>query len=670
MPPATPSAPAVPPGSGTPTEAATGAPLVSVVVPVHDTLPYLAECFDSVAAQTLDPRLVEVIAVDDGSTDGSARWLDAWAADRPNATVLHAPASGGAGRPRNLGIERARGRYLFFLDSDDRLGERALERLVAMAEEHDSDVVYGRIVGTGGRPAPVDLRTTSPTVDLFHSPVYWTLAAYKLWRRTLVDAYGLRFTEGLLVNEDLPFAVHGLLHAARISVVADHDCYYLRGRADGGNATRQDLDWPAQFDFVAGVMELVARHVPAGPDRDALMRRHFHGEVLSAFGPHYLARDATDRLAMAEAARPLLDRWLTEPILDALPPGLRLRAHHLRRGDPTALTAVVAADTGPDGPREVPAEVSGGRAHALYPGFRAGPDAPPEALYDLTRRVSLRQELSDHHWDGAVLRLAGRARLTGLGPEVPLRTSLLLRRQGYTCRIPAETDTEGHWTCAVDLAAADDGRPLPEGQWTVRVAVAAGDPDGGELYREAWLPRPAGDRYDGPPEPRLVDRGPAGITAAAVFHSAAHGHVNLDIGATRFPLGRDAHGTLLRGPRGRITVEVLATLPGCSPDAELRLVLDSPGRTALPAPGRGTSDQEGRALVRCPVRGLPAGTWEVRLRVAAGGFVRELPVAGPDGGPLRVTVRPPAVRRSAALLRRGLRALRGLRTDRTAPSPA
>lgn len=511
---------------------------VSVVVPVHNTLRYLPRCFASVLAQTLGQDRIEVIAVDDGSTDGSGAWLDAWATSHPNVSVIHQNASGGAGRPRNLGIEVAVGRYLFFLDSDDRLGDEALQRLVAMADENGSDIVYGRIVGVNGRSAPVDLRTTCADVSIFDSPVYWTLAAYKLWRRTLIDAYGLRFAEGRLVNEDLPFAVEGLMRASKVSVVADHDCYYLEGRQDGSNAMSQDLDWPEQLRFVSDVLDLVAAHVPAGPDRDKLMRRHFQGEVLAPFGPHYLTRDEAGRAAMAEAAVPLVERWLTEGILTRMPPGLRLRAHLLRTGDLAALTAVIAAEAAPEGVSTI---VVDGRAYADYPGFRSSATGLPDSLFDLTAKVVLHQEVTDYHWDGPVLRLTGRAVLGGVAGLPGQRAGILLRQQDSTYRIPAQIAEDGGYECAIDIGRVADGHPLPAGIWTMRVVV---DADG--LRKEAWLPRPT---REGPaavdrcalPVGRGRGRGP-GTTTAAVFQSEKYGHLNLDVGVDGEPMGASAAG--------------------------------------------------------------------------------------------------------------------------------
>ncbi|MEU7259022.1 glycosyltransferase family A protein [Streptomyces rimosus] len=326
-------------------------PAVSVVVPVHNTRRYLERSLGSVFAQSLGPDAVEVIAVDDGSDDGSGAWLDEAARTHPNLTVVHQPPSGGPGRPRNVGMDRARGRYLFFLDSDDHLGTEALERLTALADTYGSDIVYGRIVGAGGRGAPVDLHTTSPRVTPFDSPVYWTLAAYKLFRRAYVQGRGLRFVEGRLRAEDLPFGIRALLGAGTVSVLGDYDCYYLQGRDDDSNASRQDLDWVEHLGYIGTVLEEVADLVPPGPDRDTLMVRHFHGEILAQFAEPYLARDAEGRRAMAKAARPLVDAYLTDRVLAALPPRLRLRTQCLQRGAVDELTEVVRADIegGPTG---------------------------------------------------------------------------------------------------------------------------------------------------------------------------------------------------------------------------------------------------------------------------------------------------------------------------------
>ncbi|MEU9114203.1 glycosyltransferase [Streptomyces sp. NPDC048483] len=628
----------------------TSRPSVSVIVPVHNTRRYLDRSLGSVFAQTLRQDRIEVIAVDDGSTDGSGAWLTDAARTHPNLTVVHRPASGGAGRPRNIGLARARGDYVFFLDSDDRLGPEALARLTRMAETCHSDIVYGRTVGADGRTAPVDLRTTSPRVSLFDSPVYWTLAAYKLFRRSFLDRHRLRFVEGRLLAEDLPFGITALLRARTVSVLADYDCYYLHGRDDDSNASRQDTDWPDYLAYIATVLaDLVAAEVPPGPDRDKLMVRHFHGEILMPFAAPYLARTPAGRRAMANAARPLVARYLTDRVLAALPPRLRLRAHCLRAGLDDQLTAIVRADTQrrPGPPHELPETRPGpphvdpdGRVYAAYPYFRDRARPLPDACYDLTGRVVLRQRLTDCYWNNGTLHLHGTAELPGLTAHF---IDLVLRHRGAEHRLPAR-HVNGRWHAVLDPATAADGAAPTDGVWGLKIAVTAYGATGPAVRRAAWLcpEGPAGFA------PRLVDRGPAGPAVAALFLSRPHGHLHLDLDGrgVRRPLGADLRGELTSHPTGRTTLTTRVTLPGCPLGAELQLILfDAKHAVAL----RTTAERApgDRFTVRARLRGAPEGTWRVALRLTAGALRCRLPVRSADGqGPLilRAGVSTPAVR--------------------------
>ncbi|ARF55565.1 glycosyltransferase family 2 protein [Streptomyces gilvosporeus] len=606
------------------------APTVTVVVPVHNTRRYLGRSLGSVFAQTLAQDRIEVIAVDDGSTDGSGAWLAEAARSHPNLTVVSGPPSGGAGRPRNIGLARATGDYVFFLDSDDRLGPEALARLTRMAHTCRSDIVYGRIVGADGRAAPVDLRLTSPRVSLFDSPVYWSLAAYKLFRRSFLDRHRLRFAEGRLLAEDLPFGIAALLRAEVVSVLADYDCYYLHGRDDDSNATRQDTDWPDYLAYIATVLAQVAAAVPPGPDRDKLMTRHFHGEILMPFAAPYLARDRAGRRAMADAARPLVARYLTDRIMAALPPGLRLRAHCLRAGLDDELTAVVRADTQhTPGPPHVDPD---GRVYAAYPHFRDPAHPLPDACYDLSTRLALRQRLTGYHWRDGLLHLHGTAELPGLAAH---RVDLVLRGRGGEHRLPARHQG-GIWHATLDPATALDGAPLTDGIWGLKIALTAhgaAGASGSALRRAAWLCPETED--PAALAPRLLARGPAAPAVAALFLSHPHGHLHLDLdtrGARR-PLGTDLHGKATR-----TTLTAYLTLPGCPQDAELQLILcDERGVIALPTKVQRRSHD--RFILRARLRGGPPGHRRAAVRLTAGTLRLRLPVgAGEGGGALTVTL--------------------------------
>lgn len=116
------------------------APLLSVVIPVCNVEKYLAECLDSALGQTLDD--MELVCVDDGSTDSSALILDAYAQKDSRVRVLH-KANAGFGHTMNCGLRMARGKYVAFLESDDFIVRDAYAELVARAEECGADIVKG-----------------------------------------------------------------------------------------------------------------------------------------------------------------------------------------------------------------------------------------------------------------------------------------------------------------------------------------------------------------------------------------------------------------------------------------------------------------------------------------------------------------------------------------------
>src|SRR5438309_9672857 len=99
---------------------------VSVILPVYNCADLLPECLRSLETQDLPHDELEVIAIDDGSTDGSGGLLDQFSAGHATRHVVHQPNSGWPGGPRNRGLERATGEYVFFLGGDDWLEPGAM----------------------------------------------------------------------------------------------------------------------------------------------------------------------------------------------------------------------------------------------------------------------------------------------------------------------------------------------------------------------------------------------------------------------------------------------------------------------------------------------------------------------------------------------------------------
>ena len=195
------------------------APMVSVVMPVYNSGKYLRECLDSLISQTFTD--FEVICADDGSTDDSPAILREYAEKDQRFTILsqdHAYA----GAARNLGMSHARGKYLIFLDSDDRFLPRMLELTVKKAEEAGADICVFPAEGFNSRsgrvyplptsccPGPLQQGVFSRADDPKHifsftHPGPWN----KLFRKDFILKNGLQFQNTRSVN-DLAFILTAL----------------------------------------------------------------------------------------------------------------------------------------------------------------------------------------------------------------------------------------------------------------------------------------------------------------------------------------------------------------------------------------------------------------------------------------------------------------------------
>jgi CDP-glycerol glycerophosphotransferase len=219
--------------------------LISVVVPVHGVQGYLRQCLDSILDQSFTD--LEVIAVDDKSPDGSGRILAEYARRDRRLRVITLDENVGQGPARNIGLDQATGRYVWFVDSDDWLAPGALAAVADRLRETDPDVLMvdwvrsywtGRVQGSAARgiyqdaPMEVDLRSLPRLVNVLH--VAWN----KIVRRDLLSRLDFRFEGGWY--EDLAYTYPVLSAAERISVL-NRVCVHYRQRRVGA-ATRTPGD--------------------------------------------------------------------------------------------------------------------------------------------------------------------------------------------------------------------------------------------------------------------------------------------------------------------------------------------------------------------------------------------------------------------------------------------
>jgi CDP-glycerol glycerophosphotransferase len=286
-------------------------PLFSIVVPAYGVAGYLRECLDSILHQSFTD--LEVIAVDDRSPDNCGEILDEYAHRDPRVTVVHLEQNVGLGLARNAGLDRARGEYVWFVDSDDWLAPGSLSAVARRLRETEPEVllVDHAQVWMSGRTALSGLGKVLPrasTPDTFTAAELPTVLKplHTVWgkviRHDVLLRIGLRFAPGWY--EDVSFTFPLLLAAQRISVL-HRLCYYYRQRRHSAiTGTRnkrhfevfdqyerlyQILDeWQLDLGPLRPVMfDQMLYHYDTIVSRDARLPRQLRREFFARMLEHY-----------------------------------------------------------------------------------------------------------------------------------------------------------------------------------------------------------------------------------------------------------------------------------------------------------------------------------------------------------------------------------------------
>jgi CDP-glycerol glycerophosphotransferase len=366
-------------------------PLVSVIVIGYNDATHLPTAVRSVIRQTL--RDIEIIVVDDASTDNTPRVTAHLAAADPRITVIRrATNSGGCSAPRNDGLAVARGRYVTFCDSDDVMTRRACERLVAAAEGSGADLTCGRYVRRHHDPtryivAHQQLFLRPAVLDgILDRPeqLYDTPAWAKLYRRSFIEPLRLRFPEGLLY-EDLLFVTEAYCQAERIAIVPDLTYVWnvRRGAAVPSITNRQELrNWRDRIEVHRRIDDFLDEH-HAGTRLQQAKDAKFLDADMTVFLRELRACPPGSRPQMAELAADYCAGLLTRPVLaehaSTVPVGQRIAALAAANHDLPGLLA--AADLTVTGSAAANLEVSAGQARWTS-AHRGDPVA--DAILDVT----------------------------------------------------------------------------------------------------------------------------------------------------------------------------------------------------------------------------------------------------------------------------------------------
>lgn len=246
---------------------------VSILVPVYNSEKYLRRCFDTLVSQTLDG--IEIIVVDDGSTDRSAEILEEYRAAHPDMIKVYRKANGGQGSARNVALDHAEGEFIGCVDSDDSCDPEMFAKMYAAAVRENCDVVAcdGYTIRGGSKiyerfddyPDPTNL-----LLDALVSP--WN----KLIARDVYRKSGVRFPEGY-IYEDTAWFAELVPFIGRIVTV--HEPLYNRyWNPNSTMSSRQGVRTGQIFPVMNGVLDFFAERGIA--DKYASELEYFYVRIL------------------------------------------------------------------------------------------------------------------------------------------------------------------------------------------------------------------------------------------------------------------------------------------------------------------------------------------------------------------------------------------------------
>lgn len=207
---------------------------VSVIIPIYNTEPYLSRCLDSVCGQTLHD--IEIICVNDASTDNSLVIARQYAFEDNRIIIINEEENKGVSNARNIAMEKARGEYIYFIDSDDWIDRTFLATMLETMEHKQADILvnthFVKEYDDHSTPStsfsfshknPEDVDAT--TIQRLFPPVVWA----RLYRRTFLTAGGIFFPVGINHGEDIFFTAAADLTAGHVCVFeGDNYHYYQR----------------------------------------------------------------------------------------------------------------------------------------------------------------------------------------------------------------------------------------------------------------------------------------------------------------------------------------------------------------------------------------------------------------------------------------------------------
>lgn len=282
---------------------------VSIVFPVYNKSELLPTTLPSLLSQTY--REFELIAVDDGSTDGSGDFLDRLAKTDSRVKVIHQP-NVGVSAARNAALDRASGDYVVFADADDTVCPDWLEVLAKEAETSGADIVVSGFFSTDSNGKALDTVLPPEEGNITGKEFLGNFYAHqsnhglpgfghgKIVRRDLIEKNNIRFTPGLKLAEDLDFFVRLYDKAETVRTVRYAGYNYLQGAENStGGSSAYRVDYLSQVKIWLGIVSILTAHGEYCGENKAFADEKLGGYISCAM----LYRSDVNRTSASEMRR-------------------------------------------------------------------------------------------------------------------------------------------------------------------------------------------------------------------------------------------------------------------------------------------------------------------------------------------------------------------------------
>lgn len=295
---------------------------VSVIVPIYNVESYLRRCLDSLVKQK--HQNIEIIMVDDCSTDNSASIAKEYAEKYPQFLFIQKEVNGGLSAARNTGMKATTGEWLAFVDSDDWVTEDYISSMYEVAKKDDADIVMSSIYYAYGEG---NCKEMSPFSDLTTASsqgekvaLSRAYAVTRLYKKSFIDATGICFPTDIRRSEDIATVIPWLTRAESVSILRRPLYYYFQRAGSLSNTNHKNVD----VSFFPKTIERMTYLSAPGFEKELEYRavsELMYGMVVIMLRAEYPRREIIEHIKKFNEEHPA---WRKNPYLSKMPFGKRI----------------------------------------------------------------------------------------------------------------------------------------------------------------------------------------------------------------------------------------------------------------------------------------------------------------------------------------------------------